>query len=368
VVQKDVPIYLEGLGTVQALNTVTIRARVDGQLTHIAFTEGQEIKAGEVLATIDPAPFQAALAQAEAKKKQDEALLANSRSDLVRYDEMLERKAIAAQQYETQKALVAQQEAAVSADEAAIQGAKVQLAYTTIASPLSGRVGIRLLDEGNIVHASDSGGLVSIAQIQPIALVFTLPEQNLREIRKQMANGELPVYAINRENGPPLAKGTLAVIDNQIDSTTGTIKLKAVFANADQGLWPGQFVNARLLLTTRKDGIVVPAAVIQRGPNGAYAFVIVKDGGRGEKGGRGKEVAAKSEPSAQSKGEPSKPEERMVEMRPVKVAQIEKGEALIDAGLQAGEQVVLEGQYRLQAHSKVKLAKSAKIEETDDAP
>ena len=343
------PIYLEGLGTVQAQNTVTIRVRVDGQLTDIAFTEGQEVHAGDVLAKIDPAPFKATLAQAEAKKRQDEALLANARADLARYSEMAARKAASQQQYDTQKSLVTQLEASVGADEASIQGAKVQLDYTTIVSPIDGRIGLRLVDKGNIVHASDANGLLVITQLRPISIVFTLPEQNLREVRKQMAKGNLSVLALDREDGPPLARGTVTVIDNQIDTTTGTIKLKATFQNEDQALWPGQFVDVRLLLTTRKAGIVVPAATIQRGPSGSFAFVI-------SKGGRGR---AHAQPGS---------EDLTVDVRPVKVAQIEDGEALIDDGLTPGERVVVEGQYRLQAHSRVKLAKTSAPEAGDEAP
>jgi len=374
VIQKDVPIYLEGLGTVQAQNTVTIRSRVDGQLTDIAFTEGQEVHAGDVLAKIDPAPFKAQLALAEAKKRQDEALLSNAHADLARYAEMVERKAASQQQYDTQKSLVAQLEAGVGADDASIQAAKVQLDYTTIASPIDGRIGLRLVDKGNIVHASDANGLLVITQLRPISVVFTLPEQNLRAVRKEMARGELTVLAMDRDDGPALAQGKVAVIDNQIDTTTGTIKLKATFANEDQALWPGQFVDARLLLTTRKAGIVVPAAVIQRGPSGSFAFVISKGGRSGEGHGGGKDGSAKAEAP---KDAPAKDgaahggpggDDLTVDVRPVKVAQIEDGEALIDEGLTPGERVVVEGQYRLQAHSRVKLAQSGKAAAAEDAP
>jgi len=374
VIQKDVPIYLEGLGTVQAQNTVTIRVRVDGQLTDIAFAEGQEVHAGDILAKIDPAPYKASLAQAEAKKRQDEAQLGNARADLARYAEMVARKAAPKQQYDTQKSLVAQLEAAVGADEAAIQGAKVQLDYTTIVSPIDGRIGLRLVDKGNIVHASDANGLLVITQLRPISVVFTLPEQNLREVRKEMAKGELTVLAMDRDDGPPLAQGIVAVIDNQIDTTTGTIKLKATFPNEDQALWPGQFVDVRLLLSTRKAGIVVPAATIQRGPSGSFAFVISKgsragQGQGGSKGGHAKEGSAQS---TSSKGGAthagSGAEDLTVEVRPVKVAQIEDGEALIDEGLKPGERVVVEGQYRLQAHSRVKLTKTSETEAGDETP
>jgi multidrug efflux system membrane fusion protein len=327
VVQKDVPIFLDGLGTVQALNTVTVRARVEGELKSLAFTEGHDVTEGEVLAQIDDAPFVAQRDQAVAKKGQDEAQLANARLDLQRYAEMVERKVIAPQQHDTQKALVAQLEAAVKADEAAIKNAQVQLDYATVRAPIAGRTGIRLVDQGNVVRATDPRGIVVITQLQPIALVFTLPAQALSEIQKAGGTGpdaaELAVLAVDRDNSTVVDSGTLKVIDNQIDTTTGTIALKANFPNRDLRLWPGQFVNARLRLTVRKQGLVVPASTIQRGPNGAYAYVIKDDMG--------------------------------TEMRPVKVARIEQGEALLDEGLQAGERVVVDGQYKLQPGSKVKI-------------
>ena len=330
-VAKDVPIYLDGLGTVQALNSVTIRVRIDGQLTKIAFKEGQDVHEGDFLAQVDPSPFEASLAQANAKEKQDQAQLANARLDLTRNEDLLKRRVISSQQYDTQKTLVAQLEASVAADQAAIESAKVQLGYTRIVAPIDGRVGIRMVDKGNIVHPTDANGLIVIAQIHPINVIFTLPEQNVDEIRRQMAKGELAVFALDREGNPTLGNGKLSVIDNQIDTTTGTIRLKATFPNEDLRLWPGQFVNARMRLSVRKGGIVVPAAVIQRGPDGTYAFVI-----RGE--------------------DPH----NSVEVRPVKVALMQQGEALIDEGLKVGERVVLEGQYRLQAKSRVKLMPPSK--------
>lgn len=328
VVQRDVPIYLDGLGTIQALNTVTVRARVDGQLEHLGFVEGQDVHAGDLLAVIDPAPFKATLEQAQAKQGQDQAQLANAQVDLLRYADLIKKKVIAQQQYDTQKALVAQLEAAVKADEAAISSAKVQLNYTSILAPITGRTGIRFVDQGNIIRASDPNGLVVIAQLQPISLLFTLPQQNLVEIHKHTAVGEvLSVLALDRDNKTVLDEGELSVIDNQIDTSTGTIRLKATFPNETFQLWPGQFVNARLHLTTRKGGLVVPASVIQRGPTGSYAFVIKED--------------------------------QTVEIRPVKIAQVDSGEALIDEGLQAGENVVVDGQYKLQAGSHIKLAEPA---------
>ncbi|MEZ0257275.1 MAG: efflux RND transporter periplasmic adaptor subunit [Chthoniobacter sp.] len=328
--QKDVPIYLEGIGTIQALNTVTVRARVDGQIEKIAFEEGQDVKAGDVLAIIDQAPYKAAVEQAQAKQNQDQAQLSNAKLDLNRYTDLVAKKVISSQQFDTQKALVAQFEATVRNDAAAVESAKVNLNYTTIVSPIDGRTGIRLVDQGNIVHASDTTGVVVITQLHPISLIFTLPEQSLNDIHKEMAGGrELAVLAMGRNNKTKLDTGKLSVIDNQIDTTTGTIKLKATFDNNDLQLWPGQFINAHLHLTTHKDGLVVPASVIQHGPNGEYAFVIQED--------------------------------ETVQLRPVKVtrkdngemAQTEDGEALIEDGLAMGEKVVVDGQYKLQPGSKV---------------
>ena len=331
VTQKDVPIYLNGIATVQAFNTVTVRARVDGQVTKIAFTEGQDVRAGDLLAQIDPDPYRTALDQAVAKKGQDEAQLANARVDLKRYTELLANEGVTQQVYDTQKALVDQLVATVNADQAAIESAKVQLAYTTIVSPIDGRTGIRLVDQGNIVHASDANGLVVITQLKPISVVFILPEQTLPAIQQQMrgADPDLAVVAVGQDNRTVLGEGKLAVIDNQIDPTSAQIKLKATFPNTDLRLWPGQFVYARLLVTVHPGCVVVPAAVIQRGPDGAFAFVIKDD--------------------------------QTVEVRPIKVApvmpaQVEQGENIIEEGLRPGERVVVEGQYKLQQGSRVKLS------------
>jgi multidrug efflux system membrane fusion protein len=342
VAQKDVPIYLGGIGTVQAFNTVTVRARVDGQVQKIGFTEGQDVRAGDLLAQIDPDPYRTALDQAVAKKGQDEAQLANARVDLKRYADLLANEGVTQQLYDTQKALVDQLVAAVNADQAAIESAKVQLAYTTIVSPIDGRTGLRQVDAGNIVHASDANGLVVLTQLKPISVVFTLPEQTLGSIQQQsQASGpDLPVVAVSQDNTTVLGEGKVAVIDNQIDPTTATIKLKATFPNTDLRLWPGQFVNARLLVNVRKASVVVPDQVIQRGPEGDYAWVIKDD--------------------------------QTVEVRPVKLAarsgsQVGQGETVIEEGLRPGERIVVAGMYKLQQGSRIKLADAAPKPESSKA-
>jgi len=327
VAQKDVPIYLDGLGTVQAFNSVTIHSRVDGQLVHIAFTEGQDVKTGDLLAEIDPAPYKASLDQAMAKKAQDQAQLENARVDLKRYLDLLAKDSTTQQTYETQKALLAQLEAGVNADQAAVDSAKVNLDYTSIHSPIDGRVGIRQIDQGNIIHSSDSTGLVVITQVKPISIVFTLPETTVNKLLKNQGEAGYPVLALARDNTTTLATGTVSVIDNQIDTTTGTIKIKATFANDNLRLWPGEFVNTRLLLSRQVNSSVVPASVIQRGPDGPYAFVVKQD--------------------------------MSVKIQRIKVGQIDGGEALIEEGLQPGETVVVDGQYKLQEGSIVKPAEAS---------
>jgi multidrug efflux system membrane fusion protein len=338
-VRKDVPIYLDGLGTVQAFNTVTVRSRVDGQVQKLAFTEGQDVRAGDLLAQIDPDPYRTQVEQADAKKAQDEAQLTFARVELKRDADLLATKILSQEGFDTQQAQVNQLEAAVKADQAAIESARVQLNYASITAPIDGRTGIRLVDQGNIIRASDSSNaIVVLTQLKPISVVFTLPEQSLKEIQTQMSSGAMTVLAVDRDNSTELDEGKLAVIDNQIDTATGTIRLKANYPNASLRLWPGQFVNARLLLTVCKGGTVVQASVIQRGPEGAFAFVIKND--------------------------------MTVEVRPVKVRQTDQGVALLNdeglrpgEGLHPGERVVVEGQYRLQAGSKVKPSQSATVQD-----
>jgi membrane fusion protein, multidrug efflux system len=322
--QKDVPIFLDGLGTVQAFNTVTVRPRVDGELTQVLFREGEDVKTGDLLAVVDPRPYQAAMDQAVAKKAQDEAQLGNAQVVLKRNTELLARKVLDQQTFDTSKFTVEQFQATVQADQAAIDNAKTQLDYTQIKSPIDGRTGIRLVDVGNVVHATDTSGIVVITQLQPISVVFTLPEQSLQAILNQGgAHGGLPVSALDRGNTTALDQGSLTVVDNEIDQTTGTVKLKATFPNNDLKLWPGKFVNARLILTTRKNATVIPSSVVQRGPQGTYAYVIKPD--------------------------------KSVEMRRIKIAQTEASLALVDNGLQPGEEVVVDGQYKLQPGAHVEL-------------
>jgi multidrug efflux system membrane fusion protein len=319
--KKDVQIYLDGIGTVQAFNMVTIKPRVDGQIQQIAFNEGQDVKQGDLLAVIDPRPYQAALDQAIGKKGQDVAQLANARTVFQRDGELLAKKVLDQQTYDTQKYQVDQFEAATKTDDANIESAQVQLDYTRVAAPIDGRVGVRLVDVGNIVHATDTTGIVVITQLHPISVLFTLPQQQLQQVNEEVGKGTLKVLAVGRSDSKPLGEGSLAVVDNQIDPQTGTFKLKATFPNDELKLWPGQFVNARLLVKVQKDGLVVPASVVQRGPQGTFAYVINQ--------------------------------KKTAEMRPIKVGQVGGGSALIEDGLKEGEQVVVDGYYKLQPGAQV---------------
>jgi multidrug efflux system membrane fusion protein len=324
VVQRDVQIVRNGIGTVTAAQSVTVRSRVDGQLDQVAFTEGQEVKAGQVLARIDPRTYEAQLAQAQAQGAKDEAQLANARVDLQRYTTLIAQDATTQQQLDTQKALVKQLEAAVKTDAAAVKLAQVQLSYTTIAAPIGGRTGARLVDAGNIVHASDAGGLVVINQIDPITTVFTLPEDSVQQINDAMRRSHQPmlVEALARDSDRQLAAGTLVLLNNQIDSTTGTVQLKASFVNPQHRLWPGQYVNVRLVLGVQPKALTVPAAAVLRGQDGLYAYVVDPDG-------------------------------KTVHSHTIQVGQVQDNVAVIDAGLAAGERVVVDGHYKLKQGSQI---------------
>jgi multidrug efflux system membrane fusion protein len=272
--KADVPVYLDGVGTTRALNMVTIHTQVDGTLTKINFREGQDVKIGDVIAEIDPRTYQAQLDQQLAKKALDEAQLANAKLDLERYTNLVKTNAVTKQQFDTQRAMVAQLEAQVRLDQGAIDNARTLLDYCTIVSPLTGRTGIRQVDQGNFVQPSDPTGIVVITQIQPIAVIFTLPQQLLPQVNRMARQGSLAAEAVDSATRAVLGHGTLTVVNNQVDQTTGTVQLKAEFPNADLALWPGQFVNIRLLVDTLRDVVTVPTAAVQRGPNGPFVYVV----------------------------------------------------------------------------------------------
>jgi membrane fusion protein, multidrug efflux system len=319
---KDMPVYLNGLGSVQAFNAVSVRSRVDGQLIQVAFKEGQQVNKGDLLAVIDPRPYQVALSQAEAALFRDQAQLRDARLNYERFRDLLQQSgAMSQQQVDTQRATADQLEGTVRSDQAAIDSAKLNLSYCHITAPLSGRIGIRLVDVGNMVHASDANPLLVITQLQPISVLFTLPEDQLPVVAKRLHQGELPVDAFSRDDLTKIDTGKLQTIDNTIDQTTGTGRLKAVFDNKGNSLWPNQFVNIHLLLETRKNTLVIPAAAIQRGPQGTFVYAVKPD--------------------------------QTVEARPVIVALTQNNVTSISSGLNSGDTVVVDGQDKLQAGAKV---------------
>ena len=319
--RRDLPVYMSGLGSVTAFNTVAIKSRVDGQLVKVAFREGQEVRKGDLLAVIDPRPYQVALDQAQATQLKDQSQLKNAQLDMQRYNGLVAAGVVSHQQVDTQEALVGQLEGTVRADQAAIENARLNLTYCHITAPVDGRVGLRLVDTGNMVHANDTNPLLVITQLQPIAVIFTLPEDSLPVVAQHMRAGALRVEAYSRDDQTRLASGSLLTIDNQIDQSTGTGKLKAIFDNHERALWPNQFVNVRLLLEVRKNSTVLPAAAVQRGPQGTFAYVV--------------------------KGNST------VEVRPVTLALTQGNVTAISQGVAPGEVVVTDGQDKLQNGSKV---------------
>ena len=321
VTSGDVPIYLRGVGTVIAYNNVVVRSQITGQLVKISFNQGQTVHQGDVLAEIDPRPYQAQLDQMTANRDRDQAQLINAQQNLNRYTQLGSKGWATPQLVETQQAQLGQLQAMVKSDEALMDAARVNLSYTQLTAPIDGVTGIRQIDNGNIIHPTDPNGLVDVTQIRPISIIFTLPETTFGEIQAQMAKGPLKVLAYSQDDKTELDQGTLELIDNQILQTTGTIRLRANFPNVRRMLWPGELVNARLLLETRHNGLTIPPGAVQQGPNGSYVYVIAPN--------------------------------ETAQLRPVKVDQISEGAAVIDSGVQANEAVVVDGQYGLQPGSLV---------------
>jgi len=321
--RADVPVYLDAVGTIKALNTVTVSPQVDGKLLSVNYKEGQDVKKGDILARIDPVIYQAQFDQAVAKKAQDEAQLSNSKLDLERYEKLAATNAINKQQADTQRALVAQNTAIVQADQAAIENAQATLGYTTITAPLDGRTGIRQVDEGNIVRAANALAIVVITQLKPISVMFNLPQQDLPQVNTAFGKGPLAVDALRSDNDAVIDRGSLKVVDNQVDQTTGTVKLKAEFPNTDLQLWPGQFVNIRLLIDTLKQVVVIPTGAVQRGPNGTFVFVVKDDD--------------------------------TVATRAIVVQKQDETQTVVKSGLDSNERVVTTGFVRLTDGSKVSI-------------
>ncbi len=353
----EMDVVLNALGTVTARSTATVKPRVDGLLLRVLFTEGQTVKAGDVLAEIDPEPFKIQLDQVQGQLARDEALLVNARLDLERYRGLLAKDSIAKQQVDTQEALVRQYEGTVKTDRAAVDNARLQLGYTRVAAPISGRIGLRQVDPGNMVHASDTTGLAVITQTRPINIVFSIPEQDLSEVAAAMRAGPpLEVAAFDRENKKPLAAGKLLTIDNQIDVTTGTVKLKAEFANEDETLFPNQFVNARLRVKTLHDAVLVPTAAVQRGTRGVYCYVVADAGKPGTDAKAAPEAGAEA-PAAQNKADksnqPPQGQSATVDLRLVTTGPSDGTAVAILSGIDAGERVVIDGTDRLRQDAKI---------------
>ncbi len=319
--QRDFPVYLTGLGSVQAFNTVSLKTRIDGQITQVNFQEGQDVTQGELLIQIDPRPYEVALATAQANLQRDEAQLQNAKVQYERMKALYSGGVIAKQDLDTQEASFGQYEGTIAADKAAIDSAKLNLVYTRITSPINGRIGLRQVDIGNYVQASSTTPMAVITQLHPIAIIFTLPEDQLQEVRQRMKQGTLEVDVYSRDDQTKLSTGKLLTIDNQIDQTTGTARYKAVFENPDNNLWPNQFVNVHLLLETRKNALTIPASAIQRGPQGTFTYLVDSN--------------------------------NTVQVRPVQVALTQGTTVVIGSGLEAGERVVTDGQEKLQAGSRV---------------
>jgi membrane fusion protein, multidrug efflux system len=331
--QGDVPIYLRGVGTVIAYNNVIVRSQITGQIIKIAFNQGQTVHQGDLLAEIDPRPYQALLDQAIANRDRDQAQLVNAQANLSRYTSLQQKGYASTQLVETQNAQAAQLQAMVKSDEGVIEQAQTNLSYTNLTAPIDGVVGIRQIDIGNIIHPTDPNGLVDLTQIQPISLFFSLPQTDFVEIQQQMAQGPLTVEAYSQDDKTKLDEGKLDLIDNQIVQTTGTIRLRASFPNAKRMLWPGELIDARLLLEMRHDGLTIPASAVQQGPNGSFVWVIGPD--------------------------------ETVQTRPVTISQISEGQALVDSGLEANEKIVAEGQYRLVAGTRVQELQGQEAQQAD---
>jgi membrane fusion protein, multidrug efflux system len=331
--QGDVPIYLRGVGTVIAYNNVIVRSQITGQIVKIAFTQGQTVHQGDLLAEIDPRPYQAQLDQATANRDRDQAQVVNAQANLNRYTTLQQKGYASTQLVETQNAQAAQLQAMVKSDEGVIEQAQTNLSYTNLTAPIDGVVGIRQIDIGNIIHPTDPNGLVDLTQIQPISLFFSLPQTDFVEIQQQMAQGPLTVEAYSQDDKTKLDEGKLDLIDNQIVQTTGTIRLRASFPNAKRMLWPGELIDARLLLEMRHDGLTIPASAVQQGPNGSFVWVIGPD--------------------------------ETVQTRPVTISQISEGQALVDSGLQANEKIVANGQYRLVAGARVQELQGQEAQKAD---